>query len=444
MRAVWDRLSRWQMATFVLIAVGLFCNRTFAAELPEELAAALQQNVADLDPCGVSWTEQYEPPPEIDRRAAIDGLGVEEPTETYFAPRVYRICWNAGRIYQSSINPVIDADGHLATDASETAFDGAIFYLGKPNPGGVKRKRVRQPRLLKDSVDTLIKMNGAYAQYMVTDYFENAGFRLPCRAHEFRAPTFRSVIAALMLEKGDLTSVARETLRGKIVACVRITAENPEWREAQETDIEARDKLLRKSGNSKQQNADELDWIRKRRELPPQRLFAFYLDPTLRYAVSRREERYPDGRLISTCDCSDFHQVPGRGVWLPRRCVVQNYSSASAVGKVSATPLMLQTFVLNSCSAKEISQTQFVLNYTKAGTMVSDTTGIDDSTKDVATTYIVPARPEDLDRAIEDAKWRATTQSGWSRSSLVFIILSVVFVVAAVWLFIARRRQLAR
>src|SRR6266700_2588787 len=231
---------RWQTALLVLIVIGL-CKGISGAELPAELATALQENAADLDPIDVSWTEQHEPPAGGDRRAAFDRLGLEYPDTigAYFAATKYRVCWQGRRIYERTDFPQIRADGSIALQATEYAFDGAVFWTGAPvGPAPLSGNRSYRPFLMKDSIETLIKKDPGYGGRMQFEYFENAGFRLPRRASELREPTLRSVVNALLAYNGELTSINKETLYGKKVVCIRLTAENPDWREAQDVNLD--------------------------------------------------------------------------------------------------------------------------------------------------------------------------------------------------------------
>ena len=63
-------------------------------------------------------------------------------------------------------------------------------------------------------------------------------------------------------------------------------------------------------------------WRRRWRrsgKLPATRRYSYYLDPQLHYAVRRLDQSYGSDQLLVRSDCSDFQQISGRNVWLPKK-----------------------------------------------------------------------------------------------------------------------------
>ena len=72
--------------------------------------------------------------------------------------------------------------------------------------------------------------------------------------------------------------------------------------------------------------------IEAQRKLPATRRYSFYLDPQLHYAVRRLDQSYGADQLLIRSDCSDFQQISGRNVWLPKKIESQMHEWYSAPG----------------------------------------------------------------------------------------------------------------
>ena len=82
--------------------------------------------------------------------------------------------------------------------------------------------------------------------------------------------------------------------------------------------------------------------IEPQRKLPATRRYSFYLDPQLHYAVRRLDQSYGSDQLPIRTDCSDFQQISGRNVWLPKKIESQMHEYFSS----ARHPFSKRTFCL--------------------------------------------------------------------------------------------------
>src|SRR6185503_15628573 len=132
----------------------------------------------------------------------------------------------------------------------------------------------------------------------------------------------QSQIVSLLESDGHLRAVDDVKLDRRALKRIEIVAVNPERRDAEQVDLVAAEKELRTSAMSDGQIKDALMAVKQRRELPKDRLYIYYLDPQLHYAVRRREERYQNGKLLVQINNDDFKKLKDRELWLPQTTVV--------------------------------------------------------------------------------------------------------------------------
>jgi hypothetical protein len=155
-----------------------------------------------------------------------------------------------------------------------------------------------------------------------------------------------------------------------------------------------------------QQLEDSAKVIEARRQLPATRRYTFYLDPQLHYAVRRLDQNYGADTLLSRSDCTQFEQIPGRALWLPKKMETQLHEFDSVPGTVFKDSFLSFITTVSSMSGDRISDDAFKLDYeTVPGTIVRDGTVRAKSAKagDTYVTYTVPTRTQDLPQVIERA-----------------------------------------
>jgi hypothetical protein len=122
--------------------------------------------------------------------------------------------------------------------------------------------------------------------------------------------------------------------------------------------------------------------------------------------VRRLDQSYGADKLLSRGDCSQFEQVPGRDLWLPKKVEIQLHEFNSLPETVFKDSFLSFTTTVSSISGDRISDDAFKLDYeTTPGTLIRDGTVRAKSSKtgDGYVTYTVPPRPEDLPQVIARA-----------------------------------------
>jgi len=100
--------------------------------------------------------------------------------------------------------------------------------------------------------------------------------------------------------------------------------------------------------------------------------------------------------------CSDFENVPGRSLWLPRRCEVSHYRWESKPKTVKESPLIVETYIVSRVSGAPLAQDDFRVEINIPGTDVSDASLPGAENKpDKHVHYTFPANRDELDAAIK-------------------------------------------
>jgi len=377
--------------------------------LPQNIQDALELNAQSLSPIAVSWTQQIHP----ERPAAEFGSTFQLPRSknAYFAREQHRVAWQDGKIYRWFEVAQTDADGDLWSSQSEFSSDGEIVYGGSP---GTKSGSDTVIKLLrKDALATLLKEKPG-KQYFDNEYFDAVGLRLPRHVEEMHSPRAISTILRLLEDGGELASVEDVQMDGHKVTRVRVVAENSEKRIVNDANVEKAERYLKSSGSDEAGIQTYRDSVEQIRKLPSERVYDFYLDPKLDFAVRRREELYEPDTLLLRCDCDEFEQLRDRNVWLPRVCSTAFYAIQTMPGRIETTPIISRRIDVSEIGLDSLPAEQFALNYTDVGTLVADGTLPEAQQVDGGVIhYVVPASPDELDGVIERARSQAEFSQGW-------------------------------
>lgn len=355
------------------------------AGLPESIRLALVRS-ADLAPLAVAWTQTTEATSTGREKIAADGCVVQQ------------LAFRDGRIYQRRETK---GDSAWPPRTDETTFDRNLLYAARNlfyagNPG--KRDPKDRPYLHK----WLPKNDDPQASYFRDDYFRAAGIRLPRRIKELVQSWHpQSELLALLAEGGQVQSVSSINVDGHPLFRVEVVA-------------------------GKLQDP-----------FAPSQRYDFYFDPERGYAVRRLEIRDGVGRLMTRCECTDFEQLSGRQVWMPRRCRVEAYASPS--------PSHVTRIQVNVLDVQPWPDDRFQLAYTTPGIYVNDASFSETTRKD-GIFYQIPANPQRLDEVI--AVRRALHQA-WMNAEkktrplrVLFLVLNGVGLAGlAVYLFMRRRKK---
>ncbi len=362
------------------------------ATLPDEIRGALERNATQLSPITVSWTKQART--SLSQTEALKVLHMSDRSSagSFFAAKTRRSIWQDGKIY-NWLRSGLDED----TEA-EHSFDGSVLYMGSPGtrlPDGSL-----QPSLSKHAVASLPDQRPE-ARYMPDDYFDTIGLPLPTTVGDLKASrSCRSEIMSLLDSGAYLKAVEDVELDRRRVVRVTLVGPNPERLAADQVDLAKEEALVRTGPMTEEQIKRYLGTIRQKQALPATRVLAFYLDPEIHYAMRRREERYEDGTLLHRTNYEEYEKLEGRKVWLPRRYTVDHYTYWDIPSIVHESPIFSDVIEVSEFVLKPVPDEQFVLNYTAAGTWISD-----DTRPGKPLHFEIPAvTEEELDWALEAAR----------------------------------------
>jgi hypothetical protein len=109
--------------------------------------------------------------------------------------------------------------------------------------------------------------------------------------------------------------------------------------------------------------------------------------------------------LLQRTDCSQFEQLAGRPLWLPRRVETQLYEWFSLPGATLPDGLLSQVTTVSAYDGSRVPDETFRLNYTEPGTIISDATDpAGAKLKNGTVSYAIPQRLADLPAVIERAR----------------------------------------
>lgn len=363
-------ITRYRNTPILLVVlalcVGVEALSAQEAILPEEIREALVWNAQYLSPITVSSTQQYRT--SLPLEETVENLKIlNPPADIFFAKQSRRVIWQDGKIYSWNKKEVSGPRGF----ETESSFDGQIFYLGQPQR--VYEDGTSQPTLSKDLVSWLAETEPE-VKYMKTEYHDAIGLLLPTRMKDLQANKGGSEILLLLEMGGRLSVIEDVKLDGRRTTRVELVAENPERRDAERLDLVEREKLLRSGKNTEEFIRQELAVLKQMQELPETRVYVFYLDPQMQYAVRRREERYEDGTLLLQVNNNEFEQLQGRKVWLPKKCTLDYYTWPGITGTYSKNPILSRVIEVSEFGLNPVPDKQFVLDYKTVGTLIFDRT----------------------------------------------------------------------
>lgn len=435
------QISRQAINALILIAVVWGFDITGSSrltaqesDLPQPIKRALGR-IGTLKTFTVTWTQQ----------------NYWGEAEGWSNPTLHYLVWQDGKMYDRS------QEGRAWTDApkSERAFDGHIFFSGWRDQR-FSNGKPKNPAI----IISLAKNEPPDADYFDVRKFQSAGIHLPCGVSEwFRIKQLQSQLLFALEHGGELRTQGPAHIDGRPMTRITLLTDNPVWNLFQRADLTREEKMLRdySPGITEEQIQQKLALYKRARELAPRKVeYVFYLDPEHGYAVRRWQELTEDGKLQRQADCTDPIKLPHHEIWLPRKWRIDSYiEPVSFPGEVFQTPLRKEVVEVSELDTKPVSNESFTLKYTTPGTEVTDKTlpeaklapGADIGVGGVA--YKVPARPEDLDSAIEEARALTRTRAeveGRRESIRWIMLLASTVVLAGVlgYVIIRYRRKVAR
>jgi hypothetical protein len=298
-----------------------------AADLPPEARQALERNARALAPIALTLEKQRsapQPPTELTRKLLGVNPGILKPC-TYEYLRRNGLCYARFNQWLQGGRRIGDTENftsELMESWQEYSWDGNCAYVGAPS---------LQPQLLsivpleKLATDAQFKH---VSWYGADDYLALIGITVPRKMTELtEAP--RSEVLSLLESGGRLMTARAERL-----------AEGPEH-----LVIEL---LL---GGKKHR---------------------FWLDPSRGHAVRRQEVWAESGALAVAVDNSDFVQLTGPDLWLPRHCHAEWHSWLWWPKEITPETSLVVDIQATRLERTEVPPAKFTLKYDKPGSYISD------------------------------------------------------------------------
>jgi len=287
------------------------------------------------------------------------------------------------------------------------------------------------------------------ARYFDPSYFRAAGIKLPTRIKEL-ASAWRpqSELLALLAEGGQVEGTGTVTIEGRSLMRVQLTVKD--WSLLPPDISEKERELVPKAPGAPTTKPNVQRKPPKR--VAPLRRHDFYLDPEFSYAVRQHEIRDEAHHLVTRSDCSQYEQLAGRGIWLPRRCRLEEYTFEEVRDKETLIPIVFEAplyvceFLVKDFDLQPWPYERFELKYQEPGTRIKDGTfpGVN-SRNGVA--YTIPADPQRLEAVVGEAKARyfkrdeATEERNIRIQTLFLVINGVVLSILVFYLILRRLKK---
>jgi RNA polymerase sigma factor (sigma-70 family) len=413
--------------------------------LPAVVEQALQENARQLSPITVNCTAQMSsrlPATETFDRLKLNPFS---RSDRFFSAIHGRILWQDNKVYSSVKAPIGSAGDKQAFSQSDILYDGASRvwlmgssyipskeFLAQQNKNGANVAPVTR-NLTKEPLSTVVERLSAGCVAADMAYFQPAmGLVLapspgsgPSGGQHQQTLSRGSAILSGLSNGWKLISVGNTQLEGRSLVRIDLEGDNPIRAGALAFNLDAHrhnlqlqresfeKQLPRLTAQQKEmlllqqkQQEGQILIIEAQRQLPATRRYTFYLDPQLHYAVRRMDQSYGVDILLSRSDCTQFEQIPGRDLWLPKKVESQLHEFYTLPGTFFKDSFLSFTTTVSSLSGDRISDDAFKLDYeTVPGTVIRDGTIRAKSSKsgDSYVMYTVPARTEDLQQVITRA-----------------------------------------
>lgn len=385
------RSDQRNLALFLgLLLTGCVTCRAFGAEvaIPGEIEAALRGAAGSLEPITLTWSRMRQTSRPIEEVCSIVHISPAFAEQSgFFSSERVKYLWKEGKAYcfvNNSGRNRRDGNGErwdpMMEWEQEISFDGTKYYNGDGTEGAVARHE--SPNLRIWTMGKFAVRKDAQKTLMFPRYFHEAGFKLPQSIAEFSVsggPRAKSSLLWLVECGARISSVAETTLDGRKVGRIELDGST----------------RLAAALNYK-------DDVMNREQCK----YVFYLDPSLNFAVRRREELSKSGKSGVICECRDFVRLAEGSTWIPQACRVDYYTHAvlKDADRFFDTPLYTDVFTVLEVSKAAIPDERFVLNYDHVpGSLVMDDSLPGAGHLDRGVLYRVPASPDQLEPAITTA-----------------------------------------
>ena len=353
------------VATWLLVVRCVDLSTDAVASSLVEIDAALSASSEKMQAVVSRWKSVRTFMPGVIDRA---DLPTEMRGPSFTMPRETELWFDHGRfrVRQKCYVDVYTPDGKqvkgTAFDDSDQAFDGGVAETGA---------RVLAPELalmrrfpsefMRDNPDALL---------LGSDFWQAIAWKAPNSHRDTLAGSTLRSLSPLIIFKKEGSGVVR-TLADTLPVvdgheCVQ---------------VEIREQMMRTE---------------------------FSLDPHLHYAAREWKRFSAQGNLIEVAHSTDFKKYDAEGaLWLPASCLHEFYQYDGWPTKPSGVLFNERTTLEELRLVDGLDDSQISLlrgDYDRPGTLVSDSTH--PKAKDLpggVLSYVIPADPEDLDKAIEGA-----------------------------------------
>jgi len=369
--------------------------------VPEEMRTVLAENAAILGTCDLRFS--------IDRQYLVPNLPrpIKEDHDFYLED---------GRL-RHRFSLFFPAAGAVVQTV-ERAFDGKVFYYGSINGDGSPMLT----RLLGEiPEDPLAKYYPAGCASLLV-----MGIDLPTTVSGWK--NF-SLTSSLLKLTNDAESLSIED-GGNSLLKLTVQIPEPVVVNAKSLDLEEFESCSRDSTDAatlerivqRYQNLRSMNLLRK---------VELWLDPAKGYALKRRVDSTPDGKLIQTIECENFEST-GRGqLWIPRTSRIRTFLKLpDELDGFAEEAVRTDTVTLTSFSFDPRKDVSFVISYGPGAFITDRSTAAAGTAPEGKVTFIEPADVNALREAANRARPRL--------SVIVFINVFVLFVLVGVVLW--RRR----
>jgi hypothetical protein len=382
-------------------------------QLPPECVVALRQTADALATARIVASIQREH--TMSPGSAPGSRRKDETTVT---------CFDGGRFYHRSESSIVLPTGEAKASISEMAFDGTTFFVGSLRKNG----RSSVVKLLGDNP----RGAGVETIAVRSPFLDAAGISVPSTPLAWRS----SSIEALPLfyqRTGSVLDVSSDN-QGLMV---QFEIPDPAVLAARKLDLDREAKNLQAGGSSADDVRQTLEAYQHIRSLEPVRRIQVRMDPDRHFAVTNREERTADGKLIQTFEAEDFAYYDSRDLWMPAKCIMRQYLSApSLLRGFTAEPYLTVQFHLIELSFEKRDEISFELQYGPGSTVTDHSVAVPATGSQVGATHIVPAAADSRGDAATDGLNDQNTTSS-ARRTLVILNASVLFVL--IGFFVSRR-----
>lgn len=364
-----------------------------AMELPAAIRSALVRNATALNPVTtIEWLTYLTSPLSLEELTRTMKYESDATADHVLNGRRHsRVTWQEGKVFftsgmevrKSKYNP---SAGELRV--LEEFFDGKFLYQGyRPPPPPPPAGRLRAfPTFTRHALTDATLQEGHY--FGPAEFLHFTGLHLPLSLTELRtnAPISSRIIT--LLEQGQnptnaaepyplqLTAVDEIELDGRKLTRLRLVGDNLERRDAEKRDPDAvEQRLLQVSLSSPEHIRRIAQSIRDKQRLPEKRVFFFYLDAQLNYAIRRCEEQYENGILLQRVDCEDFRKLENSDLYIPWKCSISAFTGELIVGTYFKDPIVTTIYQVESVNRNPVLPSTFTWDRLEPGMNLGEMEG---------------------------------------------------------------------